>query len=73
MKEPSVAKLGLKKEENCKKWPNFKKNWVIEANMGKLIWLKILKMYTKKILCLLAFICFLFNVNIFCSFWDTTF
>ena len=38
--------------------------------MGKLIRLKILKMYTKKILCLLAFICFLFNVNMFCSFWD---
>ena len=42
MKECSVAKLVKKKKkrktENCKKWPQFKKNWVIEGSLGKLGW-----------------------------------
>ena len=36
--------------------------------MDKLIGLTILKVYIKRILNLLAFICFLFHVNVFCSF-----
>ena len=36
--------------------------------MGKLIAMISLKMYIKKILHLLSFICFSFHVNIFCSF-----
>ena len=74
MKEPSVATLGLKKwRETCEKWPNFKKNWVIEANLEKLFGLPILKMCIKKIINLLAFTCFVFHVNMFCSFWAMTF
>ena len=36
--------------------------------MDKLIGLAILKVYIKRILNLLTFICFLFHVNVFCSF-----
>ena len=36
--------------------------------MNKLIGLTILKVYIKRILNLSAFICFLFHVNVFCSF-----
>ena len=63
MKQP-IAVFGYKK---CRKPPkrklNFSKNWVIEANLGKFIGLTILKMWIKKILYWLAFIC-LFHVAI---------
>ena len=28
----------IKNAKNFKKWPNFNKNWVVEANLGKLVW-----------------------------------
>ena len=48
MKEPQCSHIELKNAENYKKLPFFKKNWVIEANLGKLIELTVLKVCTKK-------------------------
>ena len=51
-----------KNEENSKNWPNFHKiwNWDIEANLGILIALIILKKDINKMVHFLAFICFLY-------------
>ena len=70
MKQASVASLDQKNPENSKKKKRtiFNKIRLIETNLDKLIRLTILRMYIKKIMCLLAFICFLFHVNIFYSF-----
>ena len=50
--------------KKCRKLGTLKQIWDIEANLGKLIGLIILKKwYIKKLLYLLAFICFLFHVT----------
>ena len=71
MKQASKASLDQKNPENSKKKKKrtiLNKIRLIETNLDKLIRLTILRMYIKKIMCLLAFICFLFHVNIFYSF-----
>ena len=67
-KTAQPSHIWLKQCRKLLKWPSFKKIWDIETNLDKLIGLTILKVYIKKILNLLAFICFLFHVNVFCSF-----
>ena len=52
MKEPQCSHTELKNAENYKKLPFFKKNWVIEANLDKLIELTVLKVCTKKKHCI---------------------